>query len=200
MCGAEWAWRKCFPRRSRLPAAQLSPRRYAARDLFQVGNVASDASDFALNDRLPRQRRADGVFQFVRRGRRTRAAQLQIPVVNSPVVRELMILVKDGDLRSNLNASEFYQDMVGIAQRGQMISVLGKILANHLRRFGLVGVDQPEVCAVRVARTDLLNHRSIAAGNRAVAAQKDEYDQLPGMRSERIHRAAGKIKSCPLPA
>src|SRR5438270_1599768 len=75
----------------------------AAESSFHVGNVASHSPDFLVRQRSSRRGSGDGVAQFVGGGGGAGAAQVDVPVVDAPVVNQSMIAVEHGYLGSDLH-------------------------------------------------------------------------------------------------
>src|SRR5271157_2937864 len=65
------------------------------------------------------------------------------------------------------------------------------------RRTGLrlVRIHQPERRLTGVLRSDSLNGRGVAIGDRTIDSYEDQHDRLPGISVQRIHRFACEIDS-----
>src|SRR5580704_13610706 len=104
-----------------------------------------------------------------------------------------MVTVEHRDLRRDLHLSQLHQRVLRIAQGRQAVGKLLKILVDRLRGLVLVWKDQPETGIVLTKRTELLDDRSVTAGDRAVPAEKNQHDDLAGSCVERIHLLPVKI-------
>src|SRR5437763_3178786 len=75
----------------------------AAESSFHVGNVASHSPDFLVRQRSSRRGSGDGLAQFVGGGGGAGAAQVDVPVIDAPVVDQLTIAVEDRHFGGNLH-------------------------------------------------------------------------------------------------
>src|SRR3954470_5824755 len=103
--------------------------------------------------------------------------------------------VEYGDLRRDLHVAELDQGVFGIAEGWQVISIIFDGLANVLRAFTLVRIDEPELRLTGVALADFLDGRSIAPGHWTVPSQKYQHYDLAGIGSQGVDHSSIQIES-----
>src|SRR5947209_13819487 len=126
-----------------------------------------------VSDLLSRERGVQSVFEFVRPGRGTSAAHVNVPIIDAPVVNQMTVSIEDGDLRRNLHVTESDEFVSRIAHHRNLVSELGYGFANLLRTVALVGINQPEGGTIAVLFADALDHGSVAAEDGTVATNKN---------------------------
>src|SRR5271157_6613221 len=118
-----------------------------------------------------------------------------IPVVNASVIHKLAAGIEDRYFGCDLRLTQLDQRMLRIVQRRKLVSVVAEMLLNRRAGLRLVGIYQPEGSLTGVLRTDSLNRRSIAIGDRTIGSYEDQHRRLPGISVQRIHRFACQIDS-----
>ena len=106
----------------------------------------------------------------------------------------MVVAIKHRDFGRDLRVPQLHQHVIGIPQRGQMISVVLQIFSNRLRRVRLVGIHQPETCSVGVLFADLLNRGRVASRHRTIAAQENQHRNLAGIRSQGIYAVPFQVE------
>src|SRR4051812_1934709 len=107
----------------------------------------------------------------------------------------MTIAVEHRHLGSDLHVAQLDQGMFRIAQDWQMISILFDGLANIVRSFTFVWIDEPELRLAGVELSDSLESRCIAARHRTIPAEKNEHHDFSGIDGERIDRVSIQIKT-----
>ena len=120
-------------------------------------------------------------------------AKIFIEIVDASVIDEPSAGVENRRLWRNLRLTLFHQNMLRVAKRRKGVAEFTIVLANGVGRFLLVRINQKECRVVAMLRAELLNRRSVAVGNGAVRAYKDEHNDFAPARVRQIEGFALKI-------
>src|ERR1700674_4901018 len=166
---------------------------------FEVRDVASYAGRIGWRC-FPVEGGLDGIFEFVCGGGGARASEILAQGINTPLVEQVMIGVKNSRFRRDLYLSLRDQCVVWIEQRGEFIAVVTFMLANFICGSRPAGIDEPQGHFGSISRANSLNQRRIAVGDRAVTAYEDEHNRLSRSCQKGICRGAVEMQSCLLGA
>ena len=115
-----------------------------------------------------------------------------VKIVDSPMINQPMIRVEDRrfgrDGGMTFLASECCRSRAAgiLNPKSRLCRIISAVFIS--RR-----IDQPKRNFVGVRRSEPIDRRSIAIGNRAIGAYKDENGNLAGSRLQRIHCCPGQI-------
>ncbi len=164
----------------------------AKSTLFDVSKRAPHGTGLRHLHRPPFKQRADRFLEIVHPGDRAGNRGAHPQVVNAAVVGQMILGVENRGFRSRRGVSKLDQFMIGVAEDGPWKPEVHHMAADLVRRFGPVGVDQPELNpGVGSGETSQLG--GVAIGDWAIASNEKENTGL-GPAGKRIAGVAAQIQ------
>ena len=156
--------------------ATCSPSEAEPRESSEkIRQNATNGRRLCLVDRFAIEGRSQRFCQIAARGRRSIAPDIHPAIVDAAVIQEHTALVNDGRFGRDRHLREADQSVLGIAQRGNRVLELVKMVADGRKRLVRVRIHKPEAHSLRGEdRRHTLNLRYVAVRDRAVGCDEHE--------------------------